>query len=53
MKHKPRTVVSSKGSRRKRRRLRDAATFALLRGLAYGLGTGAAGLLLYWLQSYV
>ncbi|MEW2569436.1 hypothetical protein [Streptomyces sp. NPDC047070] len=49
----PRTALSSKGSRRKRRRLRDAATFALLRGLAYGLGTGAAGLLLYWVQPYL
>ncbi|MFJ2261826.1 hypothetical protein ACIOKD_26400 [Streptomyces sp. NPDC087844] len=53
MKRKPRTVGSSTGSRRTRRRLRDAATFALLRGMAYGLGTGAAGLLLYWLQSYL
>ncbi|MFH8469220.1 hypothetical protein [Streptomyces sp. NPDC017991] len=53
MKRKPRNVIASTGSRRKSRRLRDAATFALLRGMAYGLGTGAAGLLLYWLQSYL
>ncbi|MFJ8936610.1 hypothetical protein ACIRL0_13025 [Streptomyces sp. NPDC102365] len=45
--------MSSTGSRRRRRRLRDAATFALLRGMAYGLGTGAAGLFVYWLQSYL
>ncbi|MCX4234855.1 hypothetical protein [Streptomyces ortus] len=51
MRRTPRTAVSSTGSRR--RRLRDAAAFALLRGMAYGLGTGAAGLLVYWLQSYL
>ncbi|MEU1853733.1 hypothetical protein ABZ499_31835 [Streptomyces sp. NPDC019990] len=49
MKRKPRTTVPATASRRKRR-LREAATFSLLRGLAYGLGTGTAGLLLYWLQ---
>ncbi|MFI1408504.1 hypothetical protein ACH4Y0_00980 [Streptomyces sp. NPDC020707] len=53
MRRTPRTAVSSTGSRRRRRRLRDAAAFALLRGMAYGLGTGAAGLLVYWLQSYL
>lgn len=53
MKRKPRTVIPHTGSRRQRHRMRDAATFALLRGLAYGLGTGAAGLLLYWLQPYL
>ncbi len=52
MKRKPRTTVLSKGSLRNRR-LRNAAAFSLLRGLAYGLGSGIAGLLVYWLQRYL
>ncbi|MGW9498108.1 hypothetical protein ACWG5P_27680 [Streptomyces prasinus] len=52
MKRKPRTTGRTTGSRRTNR-LRDAAAFSLLRGLAYGLGTGSAGLLLYWLQSHL
>ncbi|MEU2357904.1 hypothetical protein ABZ599_33845 [Streptomyces misionensis] len=38
---------------RRRRRLGEAAAFSLLRGLAYGLGTGAAGLLLYWIEQHL
>ncbi|MEW2398092.1 hypothetical protein [Streptomyces sp. NPDC046862] len=52
MTRRPRTTVPATESRRKRR-LREAAAFSLLRGLAYGLGTGMAALLLYWLQQYL
>ncbi|MFJ9589668.1 hypothetical protein [Streptomyces acidicola] len=52
MKRKPRTIVPATESRRKRR-LREAATYSLVCGLAYGLGTGMAALLLYWLQQYL
>ena len=52
MKRNRRPSAPATKSRRKRR-LREAAAFSLLRGLAYGLGTGTAGLLLYWLQQYL
>ncbi|WP_159053875.1 hypothetical protein [Streptomyces sp. AS58] len=52
MKRRPPRTRRNRESRRNRR-LRHAATFALLRGLAYGLGTGTAGLLVYWLQQYL
>ncbi|MFF0737776.1 hypothetical protein ACFYVK_39960 [Streptomyces chartreusis] len=35
-----------------RRRRRDAANH-LLRGLCYGIGTGAAGLAFWWLQQHL
>ncbi|MGA5128130.1 hypothetical protein ACPCAG_33120 [Streptomyces pseudogriseolus] len=49
MKRNHRPAVPATESRRKRR-LREAAAFSLLRGLAYGLGTGMAGLVLFWFQ---
>ncbi|WP_326693309.1 MULTISPECIES: hypothetical protein [unclassified Streptomyces] len=38
---------------RRKRRYRDEASLHLLRGLCYGTGTGAAGLLLYYLQQHL
>ncbi|MFF6996257.1 hypothetical protein ACFY93_15100 [Streptomyces sp. NPDC008313] len=52
MKRNRRPAVPAMDSRRRRRR-REAATFSLLRGLAYGLGAGAGGLFLHWLQQFL
>ncbi|MGV2922176.1 hypothetical protein [Streptomyces alfalfae] len=50
--HPPTRTPRAQATRQRLHQLRRTATAHAFRGLCYGLGTAAAGLLSYWIQQH-